>query len=63
MIKKLSMLLLVSVFVFASGCSSTLEEVNKGAEGVGKTGGQIMRVPMSASGGAAARTRGLPSRS
>lgn len=41
----------IAALLFIIGCSSTLENVNEGAEEVGKTGGQVMRVPHSASEG------------
>lgn len=53
MFNKLSSLVLILYLLFAFGCASTLEEVNKGAKEVGKTGGKIMRVPSSVSEGAA----------
>lgn len=53
MFNKLSGLMLIFFLLFAFGCSSTLEQVNKGAKEVGKTGGKIIRVPSSISEGAA----------
>ena len=53
MFNKLSSLVLILYLLFAFGCASTLEEVNKGAKEVGETGGKIMRVPSSVSEGAA----------
>ena len=53
MFNKLSGLILILYLLFAFGCASTLEEVNKGAKEVGETGGKIMRVPSSVSEGAA----------
>jgi uncharacterized protein YcnI len=51
MIKQI--LSIAMVFLFAAGCASTLESVNKGAEKVGETGGKVMRVPHSVGEGAA----------
>ena len=48
------------IFLFATGCASTLESVNKGAENVGETGGKIMRVPHSVGEGAASGIAGDP---
>jgi predicted enzyme related to lactoylglutathione lyase len=48
------------IFLFATGCASTLESVNKGAEKVGETGGKIMRVPHSVGEGAASGIAGDP---
>lgn len=51
MFKMLSGSILIVALLLASGCSSTLENVNEGAGEVGKTGGQVMRIPHSASEG------------
>lgn len=50
---KLSGLILIFSLLFVLGCTSTLEQVNKGAKEVGKTSGEIIRVPSSVSEGAA----------
>jgi hypothetical protein len=51
MFSKFSACILVFCLLFASGYASTLESVNRGAEKVGQTEGQVMRVPHSASEG------------
>lgn len=53
MFKKLSVLIVGCSLLFAFGCASTLEEVNKGAKEVGKPGGKVMQIPGSISEGAA----------
>ena len=53
MSNKLSGLILILSLLFALGCASTLEQVNKGAKEAGKTGGKVIRVPSSVSEGAA----------
>ena len=53
MFKKLTGSMLIFFLLFAFGCASTLEKVDKGAEEVGKTGGKIIRLPSSVSEGAA----------
>jgi len=60
MSNKLSGLILVISLLFAFGCASTLEKVNKGAKEAGKTGGKIIRVPSSVSEGAAEGVAGEP---
>ena len=53
MSNKLTGVILILSLLFAFGCSSTLEKVNKGAKKGGKATGQIMRVPSSVTEGAA----------
>ena len=53
MFNKMSVSMLIFFLLFAFGCSSTLEQVNEGAKEVGKTTGQIIRMPSSVSEGAA----------
>ena len=48
------------IIMLSSGCASSLEEVNKGAEKAGETGGKVMRVPTSVSEGAAKGMAGEP---
>ncbi|MEW6714205.1 MAG: hypothetical protein AB1306_03805 [Nitrospirota bacterium] len=60
MLKKLSIFIAGAFLLFAIGCSSTLEGVNKGAEDVGEVGGKVLRVPGSASKGVAGGLAGEP---
>ena len=53
MLRKMVKLVLTVGLLCALGCASTLESANKGAEDAGKTGGQVLRIPLSASGGVA----------
>lgn len=53
MFKKISSLILLLFILSVSGCATTLDNVNKGAKEVGKTGGKVMRIPGSVSEGAA----------
>ena len=53
MFRGLINLVLIVSLLCAIGCASTLEGANKGAEEAGKTGGQVMRIPLSASEGVA----------
>jgi hypothetical protein len=47
MVEKLSICALLVCCLCGAGCASTLEDTNKGAKEVGRTGGQVMRVPHS----------------
>jgi hypothetical protein len=58
-IKFISGLSLVLLFII-SGCASSLEEVNKGAEETGKPAGKVLRVPNSFSKGVAEGVAGEP---
>ena len=58
MIKQI--LSIVIILLFAAGCASTLESVNKGAGKVGETGGKVMRVPHSVGEGTAKGIAGEP---
>ena len=60
MLGKLGVCVFVLCLLFAAGCSSTLENANKGAEEAGRTGGQVMRIPLSASEGVAEGVAGEP---
>jgi hypothetical protein len=51
---------LAIILLFASGCASTMEDVNKGAEKAGEAGGRVLRVPHSISEGAASGIAGEP---
>lgn len=53
-------LALVILFIFASGCASTLENANRGAEKTGEAAGNVMRIPHSASEGTASGIAGEP---
>ena len=53
MSNKLGALILILSLLLTFACSSTLEQVNEGAKEVGKTTGQIIRMPSSVSEGAA----------
>jgi len=54
------MVLCSLMLVLSGGCSSALNEVNKGAKGVGKAGGQIIRIPNSVSEGISEGIAGEP---
>lgn len=56
MIKKLGLLLLVSILSILYGCAS----VHQGAETVGEAGGKVISVPNSVSEGAAEGIAGKP---
>ena len=60
MFKILSGLMVIAALLLVPGCSSTLENVNEGAGEVGKTGGQVIRVPLSVSEGASEGIAGEP---
>jgi len=53
MFKRIGGLILLLFILSVSGCATTLDDVNKGAKEVGKTGGKVMRIPGSVSEGAA----------
>lgn len=53
MFKKTFIFLLMMSLAVLIGCASTLEDVNRGAKKTGKTAGQVLRVPTSATEGAA----------
>jgi hypothetical protein len=48
------------ILFFVSGCASTMENANRGAEKVGEAGGKVMRIPHSASEGTASGIAGEP---
>lgn len=50
----------VLLFLFVTGCASTLEDANKGAEEGGKPVGKVLRVPNSFSKGVAEGVAGEP---
>ncbi len=50
----------VLIFFLASGCASTLEDSNKGAEEAGKPAGKVLRIPNSFSKGVAEGVAGEP---
>jgi hypothetical protein len=51
----------LAVFLlFVSGCASTLENANRGAEKTGEAAGKVMRIPHSASEGTASGIAGEP---
>lgn len=60
MFRKLRYLILVIVVLCTLGCTSTHEQVNKGAQDVGKPVGKILRIPGSASEGVAEGIAGEP---
>ncbi len=51
MLGKVGALMLAAGLLVVCGCASTLESANEGAKTVGETGGQVMRIPHSASEG------------
>jgi ABC-type Fe3+-citrate transport system substrate-binding protein len=51
---------LTVLLLFVSGCASTLENANTGAEKVGEAGGKVMRIPHSVSEGTASGIAGEP---
>lgn len=51
---------IVVILLFVSGCASTLENANRGAEEVGEAGGKVIRIPHSASEGTASGIAGGP---
>lgn len=60
MFKKLCSWLMIFSLLLAYGCASTMEEANKGAKEVGKTGGKVLQIPGSVSEGAAEGIAGEP---
>jgi uncharacterized protein YceK len=58
MIRQILSLAVIALFV--SGCASTMENANKGAEKAGEAAGRVMRVPHSASEGTASGIAGEP---
>ena len=56
----LSGLIMILLLVAASGCASTIDDVNRDAHSAGKTTGEVMRVPHSASEGIAEGIAGEP---
>ena len=60
MFVRLGSVILIFCILCVSGCASTLEDVNKDAEAAGKTTGQVLRVPLSASEGVAEGVAGEP---
>lgn len=59
MVKFISSISLIFLLII-SGCASSLEEVNKGAEETGKPAGKVLRVPGSFSKGVAEGVAGEP---
>lgn len=59
MVKLISGISLIFLLII-SGCASSLEEVNKGAEESGKPAGKVLRVPNSFSKGVAEGIAGEP---
>ncbi|MBI5116874.1 hypothetical protein HZA56_10405 [Candidatus Poribacteria bacterium] len=57
---KIAVLLLILCFLFAQGCSTSMEQVNKDAKSGGETVGSVMRVPHSAAEGVAEGIAGKP---
>ena len=57
---KIISVLSITLLLFLSGCASTMENVNKGAEEGGKPVGQVLRVPGSFSQGVAEGIAGQP---
>jgi hypothetical protein len=60
MLKSLGVLMLTLSLLLASSCASVLNDANKGAKEVGKTGGGVLRIPGSVSEGAAEGIAGEP---
>jgi hypothetical protein len=58
---KFECILLAAVVALVSGCASTMEDVNKGAQDVGRPVGGVARVPGSFMEGAAQGVAGQPS--
>jgi hypothetical protein len=59
-LKTLCGLSLVLALMFFSGCASTLDDVNKGAEDTGKPVGKVLKVPGSFSKGVSEGIAGEP---
>jgi hypothetical protein len=58
--KKLFSICCALIFLFVTGCASTLEDANKGAEEGGKPAGKVLRIPNSFSKGVAEGVAGEP---